>query len=104
MKKKLALTAILLQENDCYILDEPFNGVDIQSNILIKSVLMKLKEKGKIVILSSHIFSTLNEVCDSMHYLKNGEIMKSAKKDEFHLVEKDMKGEGIEREIDIIFD
>ena len=30
MKKKLALTAILLQENDVFILDEPFNGVDIQ--------------------------------------------------------------------------
>ena len=35
MKKKLALTAILLQKNDVFILDEPFNGVDIQSNILI---------------------------------------------------------------------
>ena len=35
MKKKLALTAILLQENDYFILDEPFNGVDIQSNIII---------------------------------------------------------------------
>ena len=35
MKKKLALTAILLQKNDCFILDEPFNGVDIHSNIII---------------------------------------------------------------------
>lgn len=34
MKKKLALTAILLQGNDCFILDEPFNGADIQSNMV----------------------------------------------------------------------
>ncbi|MBN3661915.1 MAG: ABC transporter ATP-binding protein, partial [Ornithobacterium rhinotracheale] len=34
MKKKLALTAILLQENKYYILDEPFNGIDIQSSII----------------------------------------------------------------------
>ncbi len=33
MKKKLAITAILLQENEYIILDEPFNGVDIQSNM-----------------------------------------------------------------------
>mgnify|MGYP000663088242 CR=1 FL=1 len=31
MKKKLALTAILIQNNDFFILDEPFNGVDIHS-------------------------------------------------------------------------
>jgi len=35
MKKKLALTAVLIQENDVYILDEPYNGVDIQSNLII---------------------------------------------------------------------
>ena len=37
MKKKLALTAILLQQNDVFILDEPFNGVDIQSNLITVS-------------------------------------------------------------------
>lgn len=41
MKKKLALTAILLQGNDCFILDEPFNGVDIQSNIIIAEIIHK---------------------------------------------------------------
>lgn len=34
MKKKLALTAILLQRNEYFILDEPFNGIDLESNIL----------------------------------------------------------------------
>ena len=80
MKKKLALTAILLQNNDVFILDEPFNGVDIQSNIVIKEVLVKLKELNKIVILSSHIFSVLGETCDLLHHLKNGEIIKSVRR------------------------
>ena len=39
MKKKLALTAILLQQNDIFILDEPFNGVDIQSNLIITEII-----------------------------------------------------------------
>jgi len=39
MKKKLALTAILLQQNEYFILDEPFNGVDIQSNLIITEII-----------------------------------------------------------------
>ena len=44
MKKKLAIIAILLQENEYFILDEPFNGVDIQSNIVLTEIILKLKE------------------------------------------------------------
>lgn len=95
MKKKLALTAILLQKNDIFILDEPFNGVDIQSNIVIKEIILKLKSLQKIVIISSHIFSTLNETCDFLHHLKEGKIVKSATKNEFNEIESDMKSSGI---------
>lgn len=91
MKKKLALTAILLQSNDCFILDEPFNGVDIQSNIIIAEIIHKLKALGKTVLISSHIFSTLAETCDEIHLLKEGEIMKSVQKEDFATLEKEMK-------------
>lgn len=91
MKKKLALTAILLQENDCYILDEPFNGVDIQSNIVIVEIIRQLKDLGKTIIISSHIFSTLVETCDEIHLLKNGEFIKRAEKQSFSELEAEMK-------------
>jgi len=100
MKKKLALTAILLQKNEVFILDEPFNGVDIQSNILIKEVLKKLKERDKTIILSSHIFSTLIETCDFLHHLKSGKIVRSANPVDFKSIEKQMKGEHIGDKID----
>ncbi|MCB9361404.1 MAG: ABC transporter ATP-binding protein [Flavobacteriales bacterium] len=100
MKKKLALTAILLQKNEVFILDEPFNGVDIQSNIVIKEVLLKLKELKKTVIISSHIFSTLNETCDYLHHLKNGRIIKSVAKNDFKSIEDDMKLTSVSYQID----
>jgi ABC-2 type transport system ATP-binding protein len=100
MKKKLALTATLLQGNDIFILDEPFNGVDIQSNIIIKELLFKLKELNKIVILSSHIFSTLNETCDYLHHLRDGEIINSVGKDKFALIEKNMISNTVENRIE----
>ena len=91
MKKKLALTAILLQPNDVYILDEPFNGVDIHSNLIITEIIHKLKSLDKIIILSSHIFSTLRDTCDQIHHLKNGEITRSVGQDEFDQLEQEMK-------------
>lgn len=91
MKKKLALTAILLQENKYYILDEPFNGVDIQSNILLTEIIHKLKELNKIVIISSHIFSTLSDTCDEIHLLRKGEQIKSVQKNQFKELEAEMK-------------
>ena len=91
MKKKLALTAILFQENKYFILDEPFNGVDIQSNIILTEIILKLKELNKIIIISSHIFSTLKDTCDEIHLLKKGTQIKSVQKSEFNNLEKEMK-------------
>ncbi|MFY7733366.1 MAG: ATP-binding cassette domain-containing protein [Bacteroidia bacterium] len=90
-KKKLAITAILLQENEYFILDEPFNGVDIQSNIVLTEIILKLKELNKIVLISSHIFSTLSDTCDEIHLLRKGEQIKSVQKTEFKSLEQEMK-------------
>lgn len=91
MKKKLAITAILLQENEYFILDEPFNGVDIQSNIILTEIILKLKELNKTVLISSHIFSTLSDTCDEIHLLRKGEQIKSVSKSEFKAMEQEMK-------------
>jgi len=91
MKKKLALLAILFQENEYFILDEPFNGVDIHSNIIIVDLIRKLKALGKTVIISSHIFSTLSDTCDEIYLLKEGEIVKKVFRDNFDALELEMK-------------
>lgn len=91
MKKKLALIGILLQQNDVFILDEPFNGVDIQSNIVITEIIHKLKSLGKTIVISSHIFSTLSDTCDEIHLLKEGKFVRKVFKDEFGVLEQEMK-------------
>ena len=91
MKKKLALTAILLQKNKVFILDEPFNGVDIQSNIIIIELINELKNLNKIVIISSHIFSTLSETCDEIFLLKKGQVVKKVNRKDFEGLKKEMK-------------
>ncbi|MFM9952143.1 MAG: ATP-binding cassette domain-containing protein [Saprospiraceae bacterium] len=91
MKKKLALMGILLQNNDFFILDEPFNGVDIQSNIIITEIIHQLKALNKTIVISSHIFSTLNDTCDEIHLLKHGQLVKTVMKSDFGLLEQEMK-------------
>jgi ABC-2 type transport system ATP-binding protein len=104
MKKKLAITAILLQGNEYFILDEPFNGVDIHSNIILMELIMKLKSLGKTVIISSHIFSTLSETCDEIYLLKKGEQMRKVLKPDFENLEQEMKSILIGDMIDRFFE
>ncbi len=100
MKKKLALTALLLQENEVFILDEPFNGVDIQSNLVIAEIIKKLKILKKTVIISSHIFSTLAATCDEIYLMKNGKIIKKVKQIDFEALENEMKDFTVGNRID----
>lgn len=100
MKKKLALTGILIQQNDCFILDEPFNGVDIQSNMLIAEIIRRLKSLNKTVVIASHIFSTLSESCDVIHHLKEGRLVKEVAKKDFRALEKEMQAVTLENRID----
>lgn len=91
MKKKLALTAVLVQKNEFFILDEPFNGVDIQSNIIITEIIHKLRERRKTTIISSHIFSTLKDTCDEIYVLKGGALIRHLHREEFVEFEMEMK-------------
>ena len=100
MKKKLTLTAILLQKNDFFIFDEPFNGVDIQSNIIITEIIFKLKSLGKTILLSSHIFDTLAKTCDEIHVLENGVFTQKVLQKDFTNLEAEMKKMTIANKID----
>ena len=100
MKKKLALTAIFFQKNEVFLFDEPFNGLDLQSNMLLKDIIIKLRSLNKIIIVSSHIFSALGEICDQMHHLKDGLIIDSAFKPDFSRIENNMRNDDFRKRID----
>ena len=100
MKKKLAITAILLQGNICFVLDEPFNGIDIQSSFIVTEIIHHLKSLNKTVIIASHIFSTLNDVCDEIFVLHQGKLIKSVLKEQFANLESEMKTVFIDNKID----
>ncbi|WP_282637085.1 ATP-binding cassette domain-containing protein [Sphingobacterium thalpophilum] len=100
MKKKLALTATLLQDNSCYILDEPFNGIDLQSSVILTEIILRLKAMGKTILISSHIFSTLKDTCDEILLLEAGSISQSVNSDAFDHFEEEMKERILKKDID----
>ncbi len=83
MKKKLAIMGILKQNKSIMILDEPFNGLDIETARIIRAILLKFKEKSKTIIITSHIIETLTNLCDYIHYLEKGKIKFSCDKANF---------------------
>lgn len=83
MKKKLAFMGVLAQDRPIMILDEPFNGVDVESNEKIRQILLHLRQAGKCIILSSHIIYTLTDCCDKISYLKDGQFAHTYPKREF---------------------
>lgn len=91
MKKKLALLGLLLQGNEVFILDEPFNGVDIHSNLLITEIIHRLRALGKTILISSHIFSTLRDTCDALFVLRGGQFGPRVEKPDFNALEAEMK-------------
>jgi ABC-2 type transport system ATP-binding protein len=90
MKKKLALLGILLQKNDVFVLDEPFNGVDLQSNLMIGQIILRLRDLGRTVLVSSHILSTLADTCDFISLLREGRLEKTFSREEFAGIESKM--------------
>ena len=79
MKKRLMLFILMLQHNDIYILDEPFNGLDLEGCILLRKWLNDMRGQGKLIIVSSHIISALTDICNEIFYIHQGRIVGSFK-------------------------
>ncbi|MBR5630745.1 MAG: ABC transporter ATP-binding protein [Bacteroidales bacterium] len=102
MKKKLALFAILLQDVPYYIFDEPFNGIDFQSSVLVFDIIKALKQRGKTVIMSSHIYTTLTQTCDEICLLEDGNFKQQVLKADFDALEKSMHQEIVGNALDLL--
>jgi|ERR1035441_5470606 ABC-2 type transport system ATP-binding protein len=92
MKKKLALLAVLKLDRPIFILDEPFNGLDLEINKILEIIIEILRQKGKTVFVSSHIIEPLITVSDEIHLLENQIFRKTFGKKEFNSIENEIFG------------
>lgn len=73
-KQKVNLVLTFMFDSDLIILDEPTTGLDPISLIHLKQIIQKEKEKGKTLLITTHIMSFVEEIADEIVFLLDGEI------------------------------
>ena len=69
-KKRVFLARALAQESKVILLDEPFTGIDVQTEEQIMTLLRGLREEGKVILVSTHNLGSVPEFCDRTVLIK----------------------------------
>lgn len=76
MKQRLGIAAAIVEEPEIVILDEPSNSLDTDGIELLKTILIRQRERGALVIISCHDLSILQAMSDEIFLLESGRITK----------------------------
>jgi len=74
-QQRIGLARALIHNPDILLLDEPAAGLDPHARVELKELLRLLRERGKTVFLSSHVLADLEEICDDLVVIRNGNII-----------------------------
>ncbi|MCA1757071.1 MAG: ABC transporter ATP-binding protein [Bacteroidales bacterium] len=82
MKQRLGIAAALLGDPEVLVLDEPANGLDPEGIAEVRSIVSLQRERGKSIIMASHILDEVEKVCTHVAVLKGGKLITAGKVDE----------------------
>lgn len=74
MKQKVSLVISLVHDPDIIIFDEPTNGLDVITARVVTDFLQELRARGKTVVVSTHIFSLVEKLCDRVGIIIEGKM------------------------------
>ena len=86
MKQKLGIAIALLNQPQIVILDEPMNGLDIESTIRIRKLIKRYSDQGTAFLISSHILSELQKVMTRVVLISGGQIILNKEVKEFEKI------------------
>jgi ABC-2 type transport system ATP-binding protein len=76
MVRRVGVCQALLNDPEVVIMDEPTSGLDPISSRQIKDLIIDLKKRGKTVLLSSHLLADVQDICDRIAILHQGQTKK----------------------------
>jgi ABC-2 type transport system ATP-binding protein len=100
MRKKLALLGVLSLERPFLVLDEPYNGLDLETNHILGRLLRELAGRGATVLVTSHVLGMLKDGCDAVHLLAGGRIPRSFGPGEYAEIEDHLLDEETARKLE----
>ena len=74
-QQKVQFIISILHEPELIILDEPFSGLDPINQILLKDILLELKQQGRTIIFSTHQMDQAEKLCDSICLINKGKVV-----------------------------
>ena len=74
MKQKLGIIQVLMENPPIMIFDEPLNGIDEKSANIVRDILLKEKENGKLILISTHIKEDIETLCNVIYKFDNGNV------------------------------
>ncbi len=77
MKQRVSIARALIHDPKVLIMDEPAAGLDPRARIELREFLKILAEKGKAILISSHILTELEDICDGTVIIEKGKVLKS---------------------------
>lgn len=91
-RQKVALVAAFASDADLFLLDEPTSGLDPLMESVFQEVVREKINEGKSILLSSHILSEVEKLCDRVCIIRQGQIIESGTLDELrHLTRTDVR-------------
>ena len=76
MKQRVSIARALLNDPEIILMDEPAAGLDPRARIELRELLKKKKKKNKMILISSHILTELDEICTSTMIIERGKLLK----------------------------
>ena len=80
-----------MQRKRLVLLDEPFNGLDIESLYVAQQLILALGSEGRTVLVSSHVLATIEPLCDDLYLMDGGCIRRRYDRTEFRRAEREIE-------------
>ena len=77
MRQKVLIAAALIHDPQIVVLDEPNSGLDVAMTMILRTLVVTLADRGKIIIYSSHLLEAVEKVCQDVLILHDSAVVAS---------------------------
>jgi ABC-2 type transport system ATP-binding protein len=74
-RQRIVIAAMLLPEPKVLLLDEPTSGLDPAERVVVRNVLIRLKQQQRLILMSSHLLQEVTEICDRVVFIDRGKLL-----------------------------